>query len=156
MQSSGPLRSHKRSRALTQDEAFTDWSSDLIGPTPNPFASETDVYTVPVGTNLFHGAPYHVNPDHILERPNFFGDWRTASVYHLSNDDGRCIHRYTVYQPIVVLALDSCRTIRTGGFSLSNVSFSNAVSCSWNPLDTNRWRLARTYGRQPKRSDRRV
>lgn len=105
-----------RTRALTLDEAFTDWSAVLIGPTPNPFDPATEVYTLPVGAELFHGAPHYVDPDAILERPNFFGDWRTAGVYHLGDDDSRCIHRFTVVRPIVVLALDSCPNIRPGAF----------------------------------------
>ena len=122
MQLSRRSVSRKRKRTLTQDEAFADWSSELIGPTPNPFAPGTDVYTLPVGTKLFHGAPHHVNAVDVLKRPNFFGDWRTASLYHLSKDDGRCIHCYTVIRPIVVLAIDSCRTVRTGWFG-PNESF---------------------------------
>lgn len=103
-----------RQRQLTEDEAFGDWSASLIGPTPNPFAPETEVYTVPVGVELFHGVPYRVDPEAILTRPNFFGDWRTASLYHLGGDDDtRCIHRYIVVRPIVVLAVDSCETVRS-------------------------------------------
>lgn len=109
-----------RPRALTPDEAFTDWSAALVGPTPNPFDPfdpRTEVYTLPVGVELFHGAPHYVDPAAVLGRANFFGDWRTASVYHLG-DDGRsgCIHRFTVIRPIVVLALDSCSNIRAGAF----------------------------------------
>lgn len=96
------------------------WDGSIVGPVPLPQHPGVSVYTLPVGTRLYHGTG-HPNGIDILQRPNFFGNPIAANIYCQRNQckDGNTaaigghLFQYVVYRPVILMALDRCDTLRT-------------------------------------------
>ena len=96
------------------------WDGSILGPVPLPQHPGVSVYTLPVGTLLYHGTG-HPNGIDILQRPKFFGNPIAETVFCQRNQckDGKTaaigghLFQYVVYRPVILLALDQCNTLHT-------------------------------------------
>ena len=88
-----------------------DAASNVVGPRTPLSVAEPNllVYTLPVGTLLYHGTEFDYG-DAVLDRSNFFANPATANKYQYNSANGH-LYEYVVHRKVVLLALDQtdCR-----------------------------------------------